>query len=43
MKNSFNEGRIEYDDYERMASDIMKDYISTLDDHIKVDFFINET
>jgi hypothetical protein len=42
MKNSFSEGRIEYDVYERMASDIVKDYISTLDDHIKVDFVINE-
>jgi hypothetical protein len=42
MKNSFNEGRIEYDDYERMASDIVKDYISALDDNIEIDFVISE-
>lgn len=42
MKDSFNEGNIEYIDYERLVSDIMKDYLATLDDNIRVDFVVNE-
>ena len=42
IKNSFKKGRMDYDVYERMVSDVMKEYLSTLDDNIKIDFVLNE-
>lgn len=41
MQDSFHKGKIEISIYERMATDIVKDYISSLDDSIKVNFVAN--
>lgn len=42
MKATFNKGHLEYNIYERMVFDIMKDFIYTLDDDIKIDFVVND-
>jgi hypothetical protein len=42
MKNSYNKGHFEYNIYERMVFDIMKDFIYTLDDDIKIEFVVND-
>ena len=42
MKDSFNSGHLENSVYERMVLDIMKDFISTLDDDIKLNFVVNQ-
>ena len=41
MENSLNGGHLEHSVYERMVADIIKDYISTLADNIKLDFVVN--
>ena len=42
MRDSFNSGILENSAYERMVADIIKEYISTLDDDIKIDFVVNK-
>ena len=42
MSDSFNSGILENSVYERMVADIIRDYISTLDDDIKIDFVVNK-
>ena len=42
MRDSLNNGHIEYRVYERMVADFIKDYISTLADNIKLDFVVNK-
>ena len=42
MSDSFNSGILEKSVYERMVADIIKDYISSLDDDIKIDFVVNK-
>lgn len=41
MGNSLNDGHLEHSVYEKIVTDILKDYISTLADNIKLDFVVN--
>ena len=41
MADSLNDGYLEHSVYERIATDIIKDYISTFADNIKLDFVVN--
>jgi len=42
IRDSFNSGQLENSVYERMVSDIIKDYISTMADEIKLNFVVKE-
>jgi hypothetical protein len=42
MKESYNDGQIEYRNYKQMVVEMVKDYISTLDNNLKVNFVVNE-
>lgn len=42
MKESYKNRQIEYDIYKQMVVEMVKDYISTLDDNVKVHFVVNE-
>ena len=41
MQDSLHKGQIDSSIYERMATDIVKDYIASMDDNIKVNFVVN--
>ena len=43
MTDSYNDGQIEYSAYKQLVVKIVKDYISTLDDNVKINFIVNET
>jgi len=42
MRDSFDSGQLEYPVYEGMITAIIKDFISTLADDIKIDFVVNQ-
>jgi hypothetical protein len=42
LRDSFNSGRLEYSVYEKMVSNVIKDYISTLDNQIQIQFVFNK-
>ena len=41
MRDSLNKGHMEHSSYEKMVINIIKDYISSLADNIKLDFVVN--
>ena len=42
IKKSHNDGHIEYAYYKQMVVDIVKDYLATLDENVKIHFIVNE-
>jgi hypothetical protein len=42
MKATYNDGQIEYSNYKQMVVEMVKDYISTLDNSVKIHFVVNE-
>jgi|GEM_PF-1550671 len=42
LKDAYNDGQIDYGNYKQTVVEIVKDYISTLDNDVKINFVVNE-